>query len=354
MVPRQALVVGEVPVRDPVEAGGVDVGRRPLLEAVQLVRADEVHLAREHRAVAERARGGGRRSGPPRAARRRCRSRRCATAGAPRQQRAARGHAERRGAERALEHDALVAEPRERRRQRRSRLPYAGSARGRELVGDHEQDVRSRRSPAPRPPRAARRGSPARAGRRPPCAARRSRTRSRCAAPARRRGSSRRCRCARTRRCGGPSRLGVPWQLEAGAEPQRPAGERVVAARALARAERDRLGVEDAHAVELAAAREAAVEPRDAPRPCRRRSRRGSPRRARPGRSSRRAPARAAGCRRRRRAAGRAPRCRRTRTARSRRAHGRRDAREVVAAACPIRKSSPSGAQSSSATTRAT
>ena len=33
-------------VRGPAEIGGIDVGGQTLLEAVQLVRADEMHLAR--------------------------------------------------------------------------------------------------------------------------------------------------------------------------------------------------------------------------------------------------------------------------------------------------------------------
>ena len=52
VVPRQPLVIGELPIRNPVETGGIDVRHRPLLEPVQLIGADEVHLPGEHRAVA--------------------------------------------------------------------------------------------------------------------------------------------------------------------------------------------------------------------------------------------------------------------------------------------------------------
>ena len=55
VVPRQRLVVGQAPVGHPVEPGRIDVGHRPLLEPVQLVGADEMHLPREHRPVAEGA-----------------------------------------------------------------------------------------------------------------------------------------------------------------------------------------------------------------------------------------------------------------------------------------------------------
>ena len=44
--------VGMVPVGRPAEIGGVDVGRQPFLEAMQLVRPAEVHLAGEDGAVA--------------------------------------------------------------------------------------------------------------------------------------------------------------------------------------------------------------------------------------------------------------------------------------------------------------
>ena len=54
VVPGQALRQRRTPVRRPVQVGGVDVGREPLLEAVQLVGADEVHLAAQARVVARR------------------------------------------------------------------------------------------------------------------------------------------------------------------------------------------------------------------------------------------------------------------------------------------------------------
>lgn len=40
-----------LPVGRPAEIGGIDVGRQPLLEAVQLVRAAEMHLAGKNRAI---------------------------------------------------------------------------------------------------------------------------------------------------------------------------------------------------------------------------------------------------------------------------------------------------------------
>ena len=46
---------GVIPVRRPAEIGGIDVGGQPLLEAVQLVGAAEMHLAGQHGAIARRA-----------------------------------------------------------------------------------------------------------------------------------------------------------------------------------------------------------------------------------------------------------------------------------------------------------
>ena len=45
-------MVGAIPVRRPVEVGGIDVGRQPLLEPMQLIGSAEVHLARENGAIA--------------------------------------------------------------------------------------------------------------------------------------------------------------------------------------------------------------------------------------------------------------------------------------------------------------
>ena len=42
-----------IPVRRPAVVGGIDVGRQALLEAVQLVGAAKMHLARQDRAIAE-------------------------------------------------------------------------------------------------------------------------------------------------------------------------------------------------------------------------------------------------------------------------------------------------------------
>ena len=45
-------MVGAIPVRRPVEVGGIDVGRQPLLEPMQLIGSAEVHLAGENGAIA--------------------------------------------------------------------------------------------------------------------------------------------------------------------------------------------------------------------------------------------------------------------------------------------------------------
>ena len=42
-------------VRRPAEIGGIDIGRQPLLEPVQLVGSDKVHLAGESRVISRRA-----------------------------------------------------------------------------------------------------------------------------------------------------------------------------------------------------------------------------------------------------------------------------------------------------------
>ena len=52
VVPPVDAAIGLLPVGGPAEVGRVDVGGQPLLEAVQLVGADEVHLAREAGRVA--------------------------------------------------------------------------------------------------------------------------------------------------------------------------------------------------------------------------------------------------------------------------------------------------------------
>ena len=81
VVPPVDALAGPGVVRGPAEVGGVDVGGQPLLEAVQLVGADEVHLAREAGLRSRRGAGGGRRSGCRRRTRRRCRRRGCGWAG---------------------------------------------------------------------------------------------------------------------------------------------------------------------------------------------------------------------------------------------------------------------------------
>ena len=52
VVPLEAIGQRGLPIGDPVHASGVDVRRQPLFEAVQLVWADEVHLAGKAGAVA--------------------------------------------------------------------------------------------------------------------------------------------------------------------------------------------------------------------------------------------------------------------------------------------------------------
>ncbi|MCY1238204.1 hypothetical protein D9M72_509290 [compost metagenome] len=52
VVPPVDALAGLAIVWRPAEIGRVDVGRQPFLEAVQLVRADEMHLARQRRVVA--------------------------------------------------------------------------------------------------------------------------------------------------------------------------------------------------------------------------------------------------------------------------------------------------------------
>ncbi len=52
VVPPVDALAGLAPVRSPAEVAGIDVGREPLLEPVQLIGADEVHLAAQARPVA--------------------------------------------------------------------------------------------------------------------------------------------------------------------------------------------------------------------------------------------------------------------------------------------------------------
>ncbi len=52
VIPPVDAFAGLAVVRRPAEIGGIDVGRQPLLEAMQLVWADEMHLARQAGLVA--------------------------------------------------------------------------------------------------------------------------------------------------------------------------------------------------------------------------------------------------------------------------------------------------------------
>ena len=77
VIPARTML-GAIPVRRPVEVGGIDVGRQPLLESMQLIGSAEVHLAGENGAIAARAAGSARRSEcrrrtPPHCRRRRVR-----------------------------------------------------------------------------------------------------------------------------------------------------------------------------------------------------------------------------------------------------------------------------------------
>jgi hypothetical protein len=144
VVPRKPLVVLEPPVGNPVHPRRIHVGQRPLLEPVQLVGANKVHLAGEHCAVAgdaevvgQRRDGGGQLRGVVDSTRARGQQ--------PGHHRAARRGAQRRGAERALEDDAVGPEPLEGRRA--DDVVAVGGQRIRgELVGDDEKDVGAGRS----------------------------------------------------------------------------------------------------------------------------------------------------------------------------------------------------------------
>ncbi len=147
VVPREPLAGGQAPIRRPVESGRVDVGGQTLLEPVQLIGPDEVHLAREDGVVAartqqmgDRRRLGGQLGGVVEDADRR--------RPPPRQHRRARGRAQRRGAVGALERHARARERRQVRRLHH-RMAVAGQERGRELVGHQQHDVRPARAHAP-------------------------------------------------------------------------------------------------------------------------------------------------------------------------------------------------------------
>ena len=73
VVPGQRVLERAAPVRRPVDVGGIDVGGQPLLEAVQLIGADEVHLAADRGVVAGGAQGVHHRGRHRPGTRRRCR-----------------------------------------------------------------------------------------------------------------------------------------------------------------------------------------------------------------------------------------------------------------------------------------
>ena len=51
MIPARPIL-GMIPVRRPAEVGGIDVGRQPLFEPVQLVRPAKMHLSRQDGSIA--------------------------------------------------------------------------------------------------------------------------------------------------------------------------------------------------------------------------------------------------------------------------------------------------------------
>ena len=138
VVPARPLV-GPLPVRRPAVIGGVDVGGQPLLEAVQLVRPAEMHLARQDRAVAEAAqvmregRDVGAELGGIVVAAGARRQR-------PRHEGRARGRAERAVAIGALEHRAARGEPLEVRRLDQ-RVAVDRQEPRRQLVDHDDEDI---------------------------------------------------------------------------------------------------------------------------------------------------------------------------------------------------------------------
>ena len=142
VVPLEPLAGRQRPVRRPVEPRRVHVGRQALLEAVQLIGPDEVHLAGQRRLVAggaqhvgDRRRGGGQLGGVVVGA-----DRRGPAAG---QQSEPRRGAQRRCAVRALEHDS-VARERVQVRGLDDGIAVGGQVRRGQLIGHQEQDIRGR------------------------------------------------------------------------------------------------------------------------------------------------------------------------------------------------------------------
>ena len=139
MVPLVDPLVGTFPIGGPCEVGGVDVGGYAFFETVQLVGADEVHLAREHGAIPGKAqvmgkcrRGGGKLA---RVIPRADRGNRLA-----RQHREPRGSTQRRVAVRIVESGPSLSERIEV-RSFHDLVPIGRRKVRRELIGHHHQDV---------------------------------------------------------------------------------------------------------------------------------------------------------------------------------------------------------------------
>ncbi len=127
------------PVGRPVESGRIDVGRQPLLEPVQLVGTDEMHLARKHGVVPvcpQQMGDRGRRRGQLRRIVEGIDGRRAP----PGQHREARRRTQRRCAVGALEHRPGAGE-RVQVRCAHDPMPIRRQERGRELVGHHQDKV---------------------------------------------------------------------------------------------------------------------------------------------------------------------------------------------------------------------
>ena len=140
VVPPVDTLAGAAPVRCPAEVARVDVRREPLLEAVQLVRADEVHLpaqagpvALEAQVVRERRDGRGELG--------RVVVHACARRQQPRHEGGARRRAERARRVGVLEDDAVLGERIDRRGPRHG-MAVRPEERRRELIDHHDEDVR--------------------------------------------------------------------------------------------------------------------------------------------------------------------------------------------------------------------